>query len=242
MQEQVNPVLHAVVSIRHLVDGLNNNWQHMQSAGQSLERITGTTSDVIKSNASEESWLNWKGQLDKYQTDVQALRSIMDSIRQQIQQRKAAGLKQTWETYHSHSDQMPGHFNALETLGRDLIPDRSRADWKSIWAVARKLHGQIEHEAEGASLQLAMIESFDPKEVDELTDMVLKHLPTDYSIEEADQYEAEFVRAYEALKQEASQKKNLWDRFLDLLAGGIHQSPAERVMMQRWINGEKGGL
>jgi hypothetical protein len=46
------------------------------------------------------------------------------------------------------------------------------------------------------------------------------------------------------IKEDASKKANLWDRVLNIIAGAIpfEESPAERVMMQRWINGEKGAL
>jgi len=43
-------------------------------------------------------------------------------------------------------------------------------------------------------------------------------------------------------KKEFSEEKNLWDTFLDILAGGTHQSPSEHVMMERWIEGEKRDL
>ena len=45
-------------------------------------------------------------------------------------------------------------------------------------------------------------------------------------------------------EEEANKKDNLWDRFLNLLAGNIpfKQTPQERVMMMRWVNGEKGEL
>jgi hypothetical protein len=45
-------------------------------------------------------------------------------------------------------------------------------------------------------------------------------------------------------QEEANKKDNLWDRFLNLLAGNLSfkQTPQERVMMMRWVNGEKGEL
>jgi hypothetical protein len=45
-------------------------------------------------------------------------------------------------------------------------------------------------------------------------------------------------------QEEANKKDNLWDRFLNLLAGNLpfKQTPQERVMMMRWVNGEKGEL
>ena len=46
----------------------------------------------------------------------------------------------------------------------------------------------------------------------------------------------------ENFKKEFKEEKNLWDRFLDILAGGTHQPPSERVMLERWIEGEKGDL
>ena len=49
-------------------------------------------------------------------------------------------------------------------------------------------------------------------------------------------------RALVNFKKEFKEEKNLWDRFLDILAGGTHQSPSERVMLERWIEGEKGDL
>ncbi len=87
-----------------------------------------------------------------------------------------------------------------------------------------------------------MIEEYKPNQVDDMTDAILKYIPLNYSITEADKYEKEYLQAYQELKKEVSQKKYLWDKFLDILAGGTQQTPAQRVMMQRWVNGEKGDI
>jgi hypothetical protein len=52
------------------------------------------------------------------------------------------------------------------------------------------------------------------------------------------------MTALAQMEEEANKKDNLWDRFLNLLAGNIpfKQTPQERVMMMRWVNGEKGEL
>lgn len=52
------------------------------------------------------------------------------------------------------------------------------------------------------------------------------------------------MQAMEQIKADSSAKSNLWDRFLNVLAGVVpfEESPVERVMMQRWIDGEKGAL
>ncbi len=79
-------------------------------------------------------------------------------------------------------------------------------------------------------------------EIDEIANNILAQLPADYSVEDIKEYKKDYLIALNQVKKEFSQKKNLWDTFLDVLAGGTHQSPAERVMLKRWIDGEKGKL
>ena len=93
--------------------------------------------------------------------------------------------------------------------------------------------------ADACKLELEMIEKYTPKELDEISQVITKLIPDDFTFEEADKYEKEYLKAVKELKKEFRKDKNLWDRFLDVLAGGTHQSPSERVMMQRWVDGEK---
>ncbi len=87
--------------------------------------------------------------------------------------------------------------------------------------------------SEAASLRVQMIEEFSQNELDELTKTIVSYIPRSFSSVEADKYEKEYIEAMENIKLESSKNENLWDRFLNLLAGAIpfEQSPAERVMM-----------
>jgi len=83
---------------------------------------------------------------------------------------------------------------------------------------------------------------YTPQEIDEIANNILAKLPADYSREEIKEYEKDYLIALDDVKKEFSEKKNLWDDFLDILAGDTHQSASERVMLSRWIDGEKGKL
>ncbi len=80
------------------------------------------------------------------------------------------------------------------------------------------------------------------QEIDEIAKNILAKLPADYSLEEINEYKKDYLIALADVKKEFAQKQNLWDDFLDVLAGGTHQSASERVMLSRWIDGEKGNL
>ena len=130
----------------------------------------------------------------------------------------------------------------LKVIGGKVLPENKTLNWENLWSNIADESDNIKNEVKACELQLKLIESYNPKEIDELTDTILKHIPVKFSKKEANQYTKEYIKAYEDLKTEASQKKNLWDKFLDILAGGSQQTPAQRVMMQRWVNGEKNDL
>jgi len=78
-----------------------------------------------------------------------------------------------------------------------------------------------------------------PKEFEIIKESVQKHTPDNYTKEEAQDYSKEYVSAVKDYKDEFKKHKNLWDRILDFLAGGVHQSPSERVMLDRWVEKKK---
>ncbi len=237
-----NPKLRAVVSIRNLVLGLSNDWKTLKSLGAEIDESVHTASTTFINEApviTHERWLTEMGRIEK---NVLSLKSIMNQVVDSINNKRSEGLLELWNKHQTFSTDLLNRLNILHELGKVHLPERVQSTWSTSWEIIFDKFLAIQQLVEGSSLHLSMISEFAPDEVDELTDTILKNMPVRYTIEEAFQYEKEYLEAYETLKQEAAQKKNLWDRFLDLLAGGVQQSPAERVMMQRWVNGEKGAL
>jgi hypothetical protein len=89
---------------------------------------------------------------------------------------------------------------------------------------------------------LQLIERYTPEELNAITQIIVNHIPLNFTYDEAVEYENDYYKALIDFKKEFQGEKNLWDKFLDILAGGTHQSPSERVMLERWIEGEKEGL
>jgi hypothetical protein len=67
-------------------------------------------------------------------------------------------------------------------------------------------------------------------------------IPLDFNYQEAVDYQTDYYKALINFKKEFKQEKNLWDKFLDILAGGTHQLTSERVMMECWLDGDKEEL
>ncbi|MCG8326764.1 MAG: hypothetical protein MI974_03710 [Chitinophagales bacterium] len=237
-----NPKLTAIVSIRNLVLGLSNDWKELKSLGADIDESIHHTSTIFINKAPVLAHERWLIETSKVEKNVQSLKGIMNRVVESINHKKSDGLAELWDKNKEFATNMLESLNVLNELGKTYLPGDLQSNWTESWNVIFDKFVAIQHLAEGSSLHLSMIDEFAPEEVDELTDTILRNMPKRYTMEEALQYEKEYMQAYEELKKEATQKKNLWDRFLDILAGGVQQSPAERVMMQRWVNGEKGEL
>ncbi|WP_299365799.1 hypothetical protein [Winogradskyella sp.] len=243
MEEQnFNPVIEAVVSIRHLAISASDNWTAMNKAGSIIQSNLKEAASLVKKYANLSTKDQWLSEFNKYMDNLGHLKVILNSAIDKIKSKNSVGISEGWEKHLQFSKNIASNLSDLETIGKSSLPENELEHWKSIWSEIYNSHDRIQNEASACGIQLKMIESYSPDEVDELTDTILKNIPPKYSKEEAHQYSDEYMKAYEAIKKEATQKKNLWDRFLDILAGGTQQTPAQRVMMQRWVDGEKGEL
>lgn len=244
-QQQMNSQnlkLKAIVSIRNLVCGLSNDWKELRSLGTEIDTLIQIASSKFISNTAASSHEQWMKELSEIEKNTTSLKNVMEEVAHRIDAKNPSNLAAHWDKYKEYSSDLNIRLQSLQKLGKTHLPELFHGDWGRDWDIITHKFEAIQQLAEGSSLHLTMISEFAPKEVDELTDTILRNMPLKYTIEEAVRYEEEYMNAYQELKSQGSKNKNLWDRFLDILAGGIQQSPAERVMMQRWVNGEKGEL
>jgi len=235
--------LKAVVSIRNLVIGIDTEWKELRSLAQDIDSLLEQASELFLNNAAQEQHESWLVEQGKISKEKVSFKEIMNESIKRINKRNSTNLAAFWSSYEPHSNALIESLHNQSERGKVFLKASPIfPKWESLWDEIFSKMIALQEIAKGSVLQLAMMEEFAPKEMDELTDTILKHMPRNYSMEEALQYEKEYMEAYDQLKIQASQKKNLWDRFLDVLAGGQQQSPAEMLMMQRWVNGEKGDL
>ncbi|KZS38558.1 hypothetical protein AWE51_13230 [Aquimarina aggregata] len=241
-KQNFNPLIEAVISIRHLSIASSKKWTTMKTVGAEVQNNLDQISSLVEKHASESTKSKWKSELANYSKNLDYLKKIMDLAISKINEKKAEGIFAEWNNYLPYVNKLKSNLSNLQSIGVVSLPENKFLDWNTIWSKINTDHIKIENEAEACSIHLKMIEEYSPEEIDHLTDTILKHIPTKYSKDQANLYTEEYMKAYHDIKKEANQKKNLWDRFLDILAGGLQQTPAQRVMIQRWVDGEKGEL
>ncbi len=201
-------------------------------------------SEFIAANANTANVERFKRSLAMVNTDMKGVEELLQKAAVAVKNNSPIDASFNWKTLQDHLDSVTMEFNEM----KELPPVDSRRTAQRIGRISGPWWVPTSNAVRGigasAYLKARMITDLSKEEMDELTRSIVNHIPSNYSITEADKYAEEYIAAMEQIKEDAGKKANLWDRFLNILAGAIpfEESPAERVMMQRWINGEKGDL
>lgn len=234
--QKFNPVIKSVMTIRKTVNEIGNiESDILELDKEILDLIEEAGKSIINEKGLTDIWLQEKGILVE---NVTLLRERLNVLSQKLRNKEAYGLTELWNSYKTNVETIQQKLSDMDHLGKVVFVDNKLQNWNETWKKIRENLEKILDIAETVNIKLSLIEQLKPEEIDEITQEVLKYMPKNYTIEEAYTYEKDYIQAYNELKQEASKKKNLWDKFLDILAGGIQETPAHRVQMRRWMEGD----
>ena len=242
--ESNNKNLETLIKLRHLSEGLNSNWEALSTAKVKVAHLLDEANNIVKMFGSDLG-------KSKFQEDVNSIASLRDKIESQlayfknkIDSQSSNDSSEIYKDFLSNTESISSIFTKIGKYPDDYFSGMNSADWFGVWAVIQSNIYTVQGIGHSAFVQLQMFENFNKQEIDDLTKEIIKYIPKSYHIEDAIQYKQEYMTALAQMEEEANKKDNLWDRFLNLLAGNIpfKQTPQERVMMMRWVNGEKGEL
>lgn len=245
MESEIARTTHrTAVKLRHLVEAINTNWEQLGGISKNVRKSLADASAFMAANGNTANVERYKRSLAVINKDLKGVEELLSTAASAVKEGKAIDASFNWTTLQAHLDSAEEQFRTLKDLPAEGFSQNSAKDWKDMWKVVGSNLDIVRGIGGSAYLKARMITDLSKEEMDDLTKAIVKHIPESFSLVEADKYAAEYLQAMEQIKEEASKKADLWDRFLNILAGMVpfEQSPAERVMMQRWINGEKGEL
>jgi hypothetical protein len=242
--EANNKNLETLIKLRHLSECLNSNWDSLNSAKSKVSQLLIEANNIVKMYGSDIGKI-------KYQEDENSIKLLRDKIESQltyfkntIESQSSIDSSEIYKDFLFNTESISNLFAKIGKYTEDHFSGMNSADWFGVWAVIQSNIYTVEGIGHSAFVQVQMFESFNKQEIDDLAKEIIKYIPKSYHIEDAIQYKQEYMTALAQMEEESNKKDNLWDRFLNLLAGNIpfKQTPQERVMMMRWVNGEKGEL
>jgi hypothetical protein len=238
-----NSGLRALLSIRNLNASLEKNRTALVQIEKEINDLNSDTSVIIQSNCTIESYEKWKVALKETDSPAFNVNKTLIMAIEKIAIKDSSSSSDLWKQFDLYLGELKNAYKNLEELGIGMLPAAEHEFWKrDIGKFKETILPLIDSIEETCRVQLRIIEKYSTNELTQITDTVLLGIPNDFTTEEAEKYEHDYLVALKDFKQEFHKEKNLWDSFLDILADGSHQSPSENVMMGRWVEGEKGDL
>jgi hypothetical protein len=239
-----NNPLHSLIKLRHLKSASQNNWEMLNNTQKMVSGIIIEAQNVMKSFGNNAAKKQFDFDNKTLSQNISSIQESLSDFYQFIHGKKTIELESSFQKFNATLENTEDLFNNISSYPATYFYGIGAKEWSGIWDIIRSNITIVQGLGESAYIKSLMIKNFSNVEVDTLTKEIIKHIPPSFNLLEADKYKKEYLQAVADIEKESNAKDNLWDRFLNVLAGNIpfKQTPEERVMMSRWIDGEKGDL
>lgn len=238
-----NPGLRALLSIKNFKATLEKDYSELLQIENILQELNNKGALLIETSTSPEIAAQWNGVLQKETTTIASINNTLTSAKENIEQKAKEMYPELWKQLSLNLIHLKENSKKTAEIGFQLLPEAVHSQWEEEFVkIQTSLLEKLVKHVESCRVLLQMIERYTPEELNSITKIIVDKIPLDFSYQEAVEYQNDYYKALVNFKNEFKEEKNLWDKFLDILAGGTHQLPSERVMMERWLDGEKENL
>jgi hypothetical protein len=238
-----NPGLRALLSLKKFSAALVKDYSDLLQIESQLDEAYKNGLSIIKANTLAEESARWNAIVHEVDNAVSSINGILTLAKEKVGQKEKSGFTDLWKELDAHIAVLQDNSKNASNSGFKLLPEVVHPLWERefVRLETPRLESFIMQVASYRVL-LQMIDRYTPDELNAITRMIADHVPPNFTYEEALDYQNDYYKALVNFKNEFKKEKNLWDKFLDILAGGTHQSPSEGVMMERWLDGEEPDL
>jgi len=238
-----NPGLRALLSIKNFSATLEKDYAELLQIENDLAEVHKKGLLVMEGNGTPEAIENWKLNAAALNEVISGMNDILKTAKEKIEKKEVEDVPGLWKQLGAHMSSLKDSLKKLAAAGFESLPLTVQPEWEKSFVQEETMLVQlVVSHVESCRVLLQMIERYTPDELNKITKIIVDQIPADFTYEEAVLYQQDYYKALVNFKKEFKEEKNLWDKFLDILAGGTHQPPSERVMMERWLDGEKGDL
>ena len=239
-----NTQLHTIIKLRHLKNASQNNWEMLSNTKGMVNAIISEAQQLMNNYGDNNAKEQFATDSKTLSTNINAIQESLNDFYQFIKDEKSIDIESSFHNFSKILNDTNKLFDSISSYSKDYFKEIDINEWREIWSVIKSNLTIIQGIGESAYIKSLMIKNFNKSEVDALTSEIVKHIPQSFNLLEADKYKQEYLQAVKEIEQESNAKENLWDRFLNVIAGAVpfKQTPEERVMMRRWLDGEKGAL
>lgn len=233
MEKDFNPLIKAVQSLRKLsIDIALTHKEIVAGNDEIIKQIEEAGELIVSSNDSIiiNVWVTEKAKLTE---NIIVLLGLLRSIEDKFNTNDHSHLIEIRQTYNHYKDVVINILKEMQNVGNTIFTAGNLQKWDNIWEIISNNLNRVLSISESYKLKLTLMENLEPDEIDALTLDILKYIPWSYPDSEVQNYESQYAKAYHELNQSQSEKKKVWNKVLDVLAGGMDDTSAHRLSIKR---------
>nr|HMU04522.1 hypothetical protein [Saprospiraceae bacterium] len=190
-----NKNLETLIKIRHLADGLKNNWKQLITSQEQTKLMLDEAQSIISLYATDQGKQKFKLDFDKLMELKDAVSDKLKSFKNLIEMNSHENSGQLYEAFIKDTDTIHSIFARIRQYDYNCFVEMSSTEWSDMWLIIQSNLNSIKGLAQGAYIKIKMYESFNNQEIDELTKEIVKYIPTSFDLEDAIQYKREYLEA-----------------------------------------------
>lgn len=235
-----NPQLRTLLSIRDFGTGLEAYKSKVLSSTQKLIHTYEDGILILEAEANQDFKNEWVELINEVRVHSNHLNQYLETAEEKSTQNRDFPFKGLWKEFEDRLKMLKESSQKFENLGAKALPKERKEYWeKNICIFEKTVLPEIELNAKAVKLVLQFKARYTPQELDKISKVIIETMPEGSTFKDAKEYEAAFLKAMREFQKEFEAQDNLWDTIMEILAGGVHPSPSERVMFNKWIDGEQ---
>lgn len=235
-----NPQLRTLLSIKDFGTSLETYKTKVESATRTLINTYENGTRILESSVPLESKKEWTNLLNEVQVHANHLNHYLMVAKEKSEENREFPFKGLWKEFEERLKMLQDSSQKFENLGATILPEEKKEHWEHEIAIFEKhILPEIKLNAQGVRLVLQFMAKYTPEQLQKISRIIIETIPEGSTFSDAKDYEAAFLKSMREFQKEFEKQDNLWDSILEILAGGVHPSPSERVMLEKWIDGEE---
>ncbi len=234
-----DPQLKLLMSIRHFDQDLDNYISNVESTTQKLTSNYESGTSMLEQYADSEHKKQWEELMNEIRVHSNQLNQVLKIAQDRVDEREGFEFEGHWKEFDNRLKELKESAQSFENLGAKILEGTQKDRWESdIRIFETQIEPEIKRNAQAAKLIFQFMYRYEPEGLERINNIVNQNIPENTEEIDPKDLEASYVKAFKEFQKEFK-PQNLWDTFLEILAGGVHPSPSERVMLEKWSDGEQ---
>jgi hypothetical protein len=144
-----------------------------------------------------------------------------------------------YRDFNSRKNDFKAQSLHFEALGDKHLEPEHQDEWNQRFKVwTENFEPQFERESKYIKLIYDFEDKYSHEDLVRITQILNENTAEERNWDDPAVFQQEYIKAIKEFQREF-RPRNLWDNIMEILAGGVHPSPSERIMLEQWTDGEQ---